>query len=93
MKIKIAVCVACLSVSAWAQAPDARLTPPPSPASAVAPGVDGGEPRQALRLRESLRLPKMEQDPANKPYRLSAEERQRLREQLRNQTALMETDR
>ncbi len=37
----------------------------------------------ATRLRDSLKQPVSESDPAGKPYRLSPEERQRLREQLR----------
>jgi hypothetical protein len=37
----------------------------------------------APRLRDTLKQPVSESDPAGKPYRLSPEERQRLREQLR----------
>jgi hypothetical protein len=38
-----------------------------------------------LRLRDALRRPFDDMDDARKPYRLSVEERQRLREQLRDQ--------
>lgn len=41
------------------------------------------ETRTTVRLRESLRQPNEDEMEANKPYRLSAEERLRLREQLR----------
>ncbi|OGA89236.1 MAG: hypothetical protein A2X72_15955 [Burkholderiales bacterium GWF1_66_17] len=46
-----------------------------------------GEPRGPLRLRDALRYSDSDSDAEEvKPYRLSAEERQRLREQLRNQS-------
>lgn len=41
------------------------------------------EPRDPPRLRESLRQPFAEEIESNKPYRLSVQERHRLREQLR----------
>ncbi|MDQ7746558.1 hypothetical protein [Hydrogenophaga pseudoflava] len=47
---------------------------------AVAPAES---PDGRARLRDSLRQPLAEGDAASKPFRLSAEERQRLREQLR----------
>lgn len=51
--------------------------------SLVAPS-DAPEGRQAApRLRDSLRQTLAEGDAASKPFRLSPEERQRLREQLR----------
>ncbi len=47
--------------------------------------VQEEEPRTAARLRDVLRHPFDEQqDLSNKPYRLSSEERHRLREQLRS---------
>ena len=50
----------------------------------VAP-AEPTEGRQAApRLRDSLRQPLAEGDAASKPFRLSPEERQRLREQLRS---------
>lgn len=45
--------------------------------------VEGAEPRAGLRLRDALRQPFDDMDDGGKPYRLSVEERQRLREQLR----------
>ncbi|MBA4265284.1 MAG: hypothetical protein C0453_09395 [Comamonadaceae bacterium] len=41
------------------------------------------ETRATVRLRETLRQPYDDEIEQNKPYRLSAEERVRLREQLR----------
>lgn len=41
------------------------------------------EPREAPRLRDALRQPYTDDQEASKPYRLSAQERHRLREQLR----------
>lgn len=68
---------------------------------APVPGADGGapvfqtpaeadsaEPRNARSLRESLRQPVDAADA--KPYRMSAEERQRMRELLRDQSSLRE---
>jgi hypothetical protein len=47
---------------------------------------DTAEGRQsAPRLRDSLRQPLPERDASDKPYRLTPQERQRLREQLRGQ--------
>lgn len=47
--------------------------------------IDGGEARTPMRLRDALRQPFDDMDDGGKPFRLSAEERQRLREQLRGQ--------
>jgi hypothetical protein len=47
--------------------------------------IDGGEPRAPQRLRDALRQPFDDMDDGAKPFRLSVEERQRLREQLRGQ--------
>lgn len=46
-------------------------------------GIDQSEPRSASSLRESLR--QRTEDAEFKPYRLSVEERLRMREQLRSQ--------
>jgi len=49
--------------------------------------VPAAEPRGPLRLRDALRYSTSDSDgDASKPYRLSAEERQLLREQLRSQS-------
>lgn len=61
------------------------LPTPPLPAHAA----DHIEARNTIPLRESLRLSWGEAD--DKPYRLSSEERQRMREQLRAQSAAFET--
>ena len=46
-----------------------------------------GEPRGSMRLRDALRYSVSDGDAEEvKPYRLSTEERQRLREQLRSQS-------
>lgn len=47
------------------------------------------EARNATPLRESLRQSWVESD--DKPYRLSSEERHRMREQLRAQSSVLET--
>lgn len=48
--------------------------------------VQDEEHRGALRLRDVLRQPYEEmQEPGSKPYRLTPQERHRLREQLRDQ--------
>lgn len=49
--------------------------------------IDTGEPRHPPPLREVLRQPVDREDGALKPYQLSPEERQRLREQLRSQSS------
>ena len=50
-------------------------------ASAPAESTEARSP--APRLRDALKQSVSESDPASKPYRLSPEERQRMREQLR----------
>lgn len=61
-----------------------RVHPLPDDAAvSVLPiSVDNAESRSAATLRDSLRQPFDDAD--NKPYRLSSQERQRMREQLRN---------
>ena len=69
--------------------PDDQRNPPlPSNAAVmVMPiSVDEGEPRAGMRLRDVLRQPFDDMEDNAKPYRLSVEERQRLREQLRGQS-------
>ena len=53
------------------------------PAAVMPISIDGNEPRAGLRLRDTLRQPFDDMDDGGKPYRLSEQERQRLREQLR----------
>ncbi|WP_439115168.1 hypothetical protein [Hydrogenophaga sp.] len=63
-----------------------KLRDPQDAAMAVMPiSIDGDAPRTPLHLREALRQPFDRVDDPFKPYRLSAEERQRMREQLRSQ--------
>jgi hypothetical protein len=62
------------------------LPEPAQESAAVMPiSIDGGEPRAPARLRDALRQPFDDMDDGAKPFRLSVEERQRLREQLRGQ--------
>lgn len=49
--------------------------------------IDGNESRTPMHLRDALRQPFERMDDPFKPYRLSVEERQRMREQLRGQSA------
>lgn len=73
--------------SAFAAPEDHRLHPMPSdtPVAVLPVSADEGDPRSAMRLRDALRQPFDDMDDSRKPYRLSVEERQRLREQLRDQ--------
>lgn len=73
--------------SAFAGPGDQRVHPVSSDAPvAVMPiTADETEPRSTMRLRDALRQPFDDMDDTRKPYRLSVEERQRLREQLRDQ--------
>ncbi|MBU7576336.1 MAG: hypothetical protein ACT6UH_14525 [Hydrogenophaga sp.] len=73
--------------SAYAAPGDQRVHPMPSDAPvAVMPiSADESDPRSTMRLRDALRQPFDDMDDSRKPYRLSVEERQRLREQLRDQ--------
>ena len=69
-------------------AADNRVHPLPSDAPAMVLPITAelGEPRSALRLRDALRQPYDDVDEDNKPYRMSVQERQRMREQLRSQS-------
>lgn len=86
MTYKYAAVALALVSPAWAHALDLRE--PPLQAMTLQPvgAPEAGSSRQATRLRDALRQPPADSE-AGKPFRLSAEERQRLREQLRSQTA------
>ena len=73
--------------AAWAGPERARADAPAmAPPSSIVPIVtDMGEVRGGSRLREVLRQPFDTANGPGQPYRLSDEERQRLREQLRGQ--------
>ncbi len=73
--------------SAFAAPEDQRVPPMPTgtPVAVLPVSADEGEPRSTMRLRDALRQPFDDMDDSRKPYRLSVEERQRLREQLRDQ--------
>lgn len=73
--------------AAWAGPERARVDAPAmAPPSSIVPIVtDMGEVRGGSRLREVLRQPFDTANGPGQPYRLSDEERQRLREQLRGQ--------
>jgi len=73
--------------SAWAGPAPTRVE-----AAAVAPGptivpivTDAPDPKSGGRLRDVLRQPFDASATSGQPYRLSDEERQRMREQLRGQ--------
>jgi hypothetical protein len=63
----------------------AHMVSADTPVAVVPITADETEPRSTLRLRDALRRPFDDMDDTRKPYRLSVEERQRLREQLRDQ--------
>jgi len=67
---------------------DIRVHPLPSnaPATLLPITADTAEPRTAVRLRDALRQPHDDVEDDNKPYRMSVQERQRMREQLRSQS-------
>jgi hypothetical protein len=71
--------------AAWAGPERARVDAPAMvpPSSIVPIATDMGEPRGGTRLREVLRQPFDTSTGPGQPYRLSDEERLRLREQLR----------
>ena len=74
--------------SAYAGPEDHRVHPAPmadTPVAALPITADENDPRGSMRLRDALRRPFDDMDESRKPYRLSVEERQRLREQLRDQ--------
>ena len=73
--------------SAFAAPEDQRVHPMPSdtPVAVLPVSVEESDPRSTMRLRDALRQPYDDMNDSRKPYRLSVEERQRLREQLRDQ--------
>lgn len=73
--------------SALAAPDDQRAHPMPSdtPVAVMPISADESDPRSTMRLRDALRQPFDDMNDSRKPYRLSVEERQRLREQLRDQ--------
>lgn len=73
--------------SAMAAPEGQRLIPMPAdtPVAIMPIMADDSDPRSTMRLRDALRQPFDDVDASRKPYRLSVEERQRLREQLRDQ--------
>lgn len=84
---KPSVTAVLLGMSACAGAQEQRPQPVQVfmgvPLAAPSERVDGKP--SGPSLRESLRHPLVEADPAGKPYRLSAQERLLLRQQLRGQ--------
>ncbi|MCU0762351.1 MAG: hypothetical protein MUF76_05065 [Hydrogenophaga sp.] len=79
------VCL-CLLLPTLASATDPQTAAPDPAAQAmiVLPvNTPDSEARELPRLRDSLRQPYADDLEPNKPYRLSAQERHRLREQLR----------
>lgn len=72
---------------AFAAPDDPRANPMPSdtPVAVMPISADESDPRSTMRLRDALRQPFDDMNDSRKPYRLSVEERQRLREQLRDQ--------
>jgi hypothetical protein len=81
-----AACLLLLLLPTLGAAQSKRVHPLPvdGPVNVMPISADAAEPRSAVPLRETLRQPFDEVD--NKPYRLSTQERQRMREQLRNQS-------
>lgn len=74
-------------VPTWSVAAGNRVHPLPSdaPATVLPVTADLAEPRSAMPLRDTLRQP-FDDAEDDKPYRMSAQERQRMREQLRRQS-------
>lgn len=65
-----------------AQGKRAHPLPEDAPVSVLPIAAENAEARSTASLRDSLRQPFDDAD--NKPFRLSSQERQRMREQLRN---------
>jgi hypothetical protein len=88
MKSVLMGSIACLTAGLTFADPE-RLREPVLAASDTATvvpiSIDVGEGRAPMRLRDALRQPFDDMEDGGKPFRLSAEERQRLREQLRLQ--------
>jgi hypothetical protein len=81
----LAMLTAGLSLANADRARDDMRVPGHDAAAVMPISIDGGEPRAPVRLRDALRQPFDDMDEGAKPFRLSVEERQRLREQLREQ--------
>ncbi len=81
----LAMLTASLALASSERARDDFRAPAHDAASVMPISIDGGEPRTPTRLRDALRQPFDDMDDGAKPFRLSVEERQRLREQLREQ--------
>ena len=82
----IACLTACLAYANPERPRDAGMIGADAATVTVVPiSIDGGEARAPMRLRDALRQPFDDMDDGGKPFRLSVEERQRLREQLRVQ--------
>lgn len=79
-----------LLVPAWALSADQRAIEVPTETAMSSVPISMVEPetRTTVRLRESLRQHYDDELESNKPYRLSLEERVRLREQLRGVPSL-----
>jgi hypothetical protein len=74
-----------ITVPLWVHALDLRE--PPVQAVRLDPSGGGSEASQTLRLREALRQSPPESLQDSQRYRLTAEARRRLREQLRDHSA------
>lgn len=86
MKLNLTGGILLLMMGSVAAGPsDDRKLNEPLAAGVMSISIDGSEPRTPLHLRDALRQPFDGVDDPFKPYRLSAEERQRMREQLRRQ--------
>ena len=83
LSIGIAALLASASVLANADHAREEREAVPAAAGVMPISIDGGEPRAPMRLRDALRQPFDDVEEGAKPYRLTVEERQRLREQLR----------
>jgi hypothetical protein len=81
----LALLTASLALANAERARDDFRAPGHDTASVMPISIDGGEPRAPTRLRDALRQPFDDMDDGAKPFRLTVEERQRLREQLREQ--------
>jgi hypothetical protein len=75
---------------AQANSPAESVVPAVAPATSQAVKGDAAESNPARRLRESLRQTGHDGEAAAKPYRLSAEERQRLRDLIRHQSVVVQ---
>jgi hypothetical protein len=81
----LAMLTAGVSLANPERARDLREPAAEAPVVVMPISIDGGEARTPLRLRDALRQPFDDMDEGGKPFRLTVEERQRLREQLRGQ--------